>query len=26
MTVSSTISVFCRDGVLRTVYCPMHGE
>ncbi|EAN7636866.1 post-segregation killing protein PndC, partial [Escherichia coli] len=21
MTVSSTISVFCRDGVFRTVYC-----
>lgn len=26
MTVSSTISVFCRDGVFRTVYCHLHGE
>ena len=25
MTVSSTISVFCRDGVFRTVYCHLHG-
>ncbi|EEV7462890.1 post-segregation killing protein PndC, partial [Escherichia coli] len=24
MTVSSTISVFCRDGVFRTVYCHLH--
>ncbi|EEQ7055591.1 post-segregation killing protein PndC, partial [Escherichia coli] len=21
-----TISVFCRDGVFRTVYCHLHGE
>ncbi len=27
MTVSSTISVFCRDGVFRTVYChPARGS
>ena len=26
MTVSSTISVFGRDGVFRTVYCHLHGE
>ncbi|EED0926093.1 DUF1380 domain-containing protein [Escherichia coli] len=23
---NSTISVFCRDGVFRTVYCHLHGE
>ncbi|HCT4903684.1 TPA: post-segregation killing protein PndC [Salmonella enterica] len=26
MTVSSTISVYCRDGMFRSVYCHLHGE